>query len=127
MDDSCDPFGTPYPKEETCEKKKTYSLRDLEELRQKKESMEWEIYRLNCEIEDAKKQLRESLEKYTAYDSEIEYNDHYGSWKIIATKFNLNGLDRIKEDFDLKNVKAELKTHKVNGKYKDRIIISLEF
>ena len=127
MDDSCDPFGTPYQKEETCEKKKTYSLRDLEELRQKKKSMEWEIYRLNHEIKDAKKELNEKLNKYISYDSIIEYNEHYGSWKIIAKKFNLNTIEKIKEDFDLKNIKAELKTHKVNGKYKDRIIISLEF
>lgn len=53
-----------------------------------------------------------------------ENAEPYLKCNIITEKFDLNQLEKIKEDFNLKNIKVELGP--VMGEPKKKIIISLE-
>jgi len=127
MNDDTDPFGVPYSKT-VCHKKeiKEYSFEDLKELHKEEIKLEKELKNIQGDKHKAIEYLKEKLEKYVDGFAKIKLEDNpYLTCKIITEKFDLNQLEKIKEDFNLKNVKVELGT--VMGEPKKKIIISLEW
>lgn len=127
MNDDTDPFGVPYSRT-VCSKKeiKEYSFEDLRELHKKQMKLESELHDIRAEKNRAMEYLKEKLENYVDAFAEIKLEDDlYLKCRIITKKFDLNQLEKIKEDFNLKNIKVELGT--VMGEPKKKIIISLEW
>lgn len=130
MNDDTDPFGVPYSST-VCSKKeikeiKEYSFEDLKKIDQKEIQIQQELYGIRNEKDRAIEYLREKLEKYVDDFAKIELKDDpYLKCRIITKKFNLNQLEKIKKDFNLKNIKVELGT--VMGEPNKKIIITLEW
>lgn len=131
MNDDTDPFGIPYPviaKEK--EEKKEYSFEDLKELHKEQRRIQDELFDIKTEKKEAIEYLNEKLQKYVyVYCSEIEIDDkpQFLTCKIITEKFELSQLEKIKEDFKLKDIKVEMGSHKIGDEYRKKIIISLEW
>lgn len=124
MNDSCDPFGTPYVTQ-TKEEKKEYSFFDLEDLDERESTLNSVLREVKQEKEKAIKQLKNNIEKYVEASAEISYNKN-GIWKIIVKSFDFYKLEQLKNDFDIENIRVECGRAKTDGKYKQRIIIKLE-
>lgn len=127
MNPNTDPFGIPYST--TCVENKTketkkYSFENLKKLHKEQRKLEQELFDIETEKNKAIEYLTEKLEHYVDDFAKIKLNDEpYLECKIITEKFNLNKLEKIKEDFNLKNIEVELGT--VMGEPKKKIIISL--
>lgn len=127
MNDDTDPFGIPYSRT-ICSKKeiKEYSFEDLKELHKEQRKLEQELRNIKGDKNQAMEYLREKLEKYVDDFAKVKLEDEpYLKCNIITEKFDLNQLEKIKEDFNLKNIKVEL--GHVMGEPKKKIIISLEW
>lgn len=110
MNDDTDPFGIPYSST-VCSKKeiKEYSFEDLKKIDQKEIQIQQELYGIQNEKDRAIEYLREKLTKYVDDFAKIKLEDEpYLKCKIITEKFDLNQLEKIKEDFNLKNIEEQL-------------------
>lgn len=127
MNDDTDPFGVPYSSTKPVKEEiKEYSFEDLKKIDQKEIQIQQELYGIQNEKDRAMEYLREKLKKYVNFSDKIELkNDPYLKCRIISDKFDLNQLEKIKKDFNLKNIKVELGI--VMGEPKKKIIISLEW
>lgn len=127
MNDDTDPFGIPYSSRMCPEKEiKEYSFEDLKKIDQKEIQIQQELYGIQNEKDRAMEYLREKLKKYVNFSDKIELKDDpYLKCRIISEKFDLNQLEKMKEDFNLKNIRVELGI--VMGEPKKKIIISLEW
>lgn len=128
MNDDTDPFGIPYSFT-VCNKKenkKEYSFENLKELHKKQMKLQSELWDIKRNKNKMMEYLEEKLERYVDDFAKIKLEDEpYLKCKIITDKLDLNQLEKIKEDFNLKNIKVELGT--VMGEPKKKIIISLEW
>lgn len=91
-----------------------------------------EKYRMNYLILKQKKNeaieyLTEKLKDYVYAKIEIDDKPQFLTCKIITERFELNQLEKIKEDFNLKDIKVEMGSHKIGDEYRKRIIINLEW
>lgn len=108
MNDDCDPFGIPYGNTESRkEEEKIYSIHDLEEIVDKENALEHDMYMLRDEKRQVIKNIKEKIEKIMDPYAEIEYKAH--SWKIKTSKFTLKELKTIEEKFQPKDIKVEIK------------------
>lgn len=131
MNDDTDPFGIPYSFT-VCNKKenkKEYSFENLKELHKEQRKIQDELFDIEIEKKKAIEYLIEKLKQYVDVYAKIEIDDkpQFLKCKIITKNFELSQLEKIKEDFNLKNIKVELGSHKIDDKYRKRIIISLEW
>lgn len=130
MNDDTDPFGVPYSST-VCHKKdnkdiKEYSFDDLRELHKKEIELQSELRDIQIDKSKAMEYLSKKLEKYVDDFAKIKFEDNpYLKCKIITKKFDLNQLEKIKEDFNLKNIKVEVGIE--IGESQKKIIISLEW
>ena len=131
MNDDTDPFGVPYSST-VCHKKdnkkdiKEYSFDDLKELHKKQIELQSELRDIKRDRSKAIEYLRKKLEKYVDDFAKIKFEcNPYLKCKIITKKFDLNQLEKIKEDFNLKNIKVEVGIEM--GESQKKIIISLEW
>lgn len=127
MNDDTDPFGLPYSRT-VCSKKeiKDYSFEDLKELHKEQRKLETELRNIQGDKNKAMEYLREKLEEYVDNSAKIKLEDEpYLKCKIITKRFNLNQLEKIKEDFNLKNIQVEFGV--VMGESQKKILISLEW
>lgn len=127
MNDDTDPFGVPYSRT-VCSKKEIneYSFEDLKELHKEQRKSEKELMNIQGNKHKAIEYLTEKLKDYVNYSDEIKLEDEpYLKCRIITEKFDLNQLEKIKADFNLKNIKVELGF--VRGEPKKKIIINLEW
>lgn len=133
MNDDTDPFGVPYTSVKCPNFKskeiKEYSFEDLENLHEKQRKIENELIEIKTEKKEAIEYLTEKLEKYVDAFAKIEIDDkpQFLKCNIITKRFKLNQLERIKEDFNLKNIEVEIGAYKIDEEYQKRIIISLEW
>lgn len=130
MNDDTDPFGVPYSRRRVCREKevKEYSFEDLRELHKKQMELQSELRVIQGNKGKAMEYLIEKLEKYVKFDAsaKIKLEDNpYLKCRIITEKFDLNQLEKIKEDFDIKNIEVEL--GHVMGEPKKKIIITLKW
>jgi len=130
MNDDTDPFGIPYSsavsRKENKDVIKEYSFKDLKELHEKEMMLQSELRNIQRDKSKVMEYLKEKLEKYVDDFAKIKFKDNpYLKCKIITKKFDLNQLEKIKEDFNLKNIKVEVGT--VMGESQKKIIISLEW
>lgn len=130
MNDDTDPFGIPYSSavshKENKDVIKEYSFKDLKELHEKEMMLQSELRNIQRDKSKAMEYLKEKLEKYVDDFAKIKFKDNpYLKCKIITKKLDLNQLEKIKEDFNLKNIKVEVGT--VMGESQKKIIISLEW
>ena len=74
---------------------------------------------------DAIKHLKNKIKKYFfgSYEK-IECDKNY-DWKIITDSFKLSQLEKLKEDFDLKDIKIKCDKIKCGKVYHEKIIIKL--
>lgn len=134
MNDDTDPFGIPYSRT-VCHKKenkdeiKEYSFEDLKELHKEQRKIQDELFDIKTEKKKAIEYLTEKLRKYVYVYAKIEIDDkpQFLTCKIITERFELSQLERIKKDFNLKDIKVEMGSHKIGDEYRKRIIISLEW
>lgn len=134
MNDDTDPFGVPYSST-ICHKKenkgeiKEYSFEDLTNLHEEQRKIENELFNIKTEKKEAIEYLREKLEKYVDDFAKIEIDDkpQFLKCKIITKRFELSQLEKMKEDFNLKNIEVEIGAYKIGEEYQKRIIISLEW
>lgn len=125
MNPDTDPFGIPYAKTHVEKEIKEYSFEDLRELHKQQRELEQELSNVRWDKNRAMEYLKEKLEGYVDASARIKLEDEpYLKCKIITKKFNLNQLEKIKEDFNLKNIQVTL-GHV--GEPKEKIIISLEW
>ena len=132
MNDDTDPFGVPYTSVKCPNfksKEKVYSFEDLTNLHEEQRKIENELFDIKTEKKEAIEYLREKLQKYVYVYAEIEIDDkpQFLTCKIITERFELSQLEKIKEDFNLKDIKVEMGSHKIGDEYRKRIIISLEW
>ncbi len=126
MNDDCDPFGVPYKTSNRCYEKveKVYSFNDLKEIAEE----EWELFQKMNNIKSAKSDLIEHLKNkikdYVSSNAEIKC-DKNCDWKIITDSFKLSQLEKLKEDFDLKDIKIKCDKVKCGEVYHEKIIIKL--
>lgn len=127
MNDDCDPFGVPYSDTNNmdCEKVKNYSFNDLKEIAKE----EWELFQkinnIKAAKSDAKEHLKNKIKKYFfGSNAKIEC-DKNCDWKIITDSFKLSQLEKLKEDFDLKDIKIKCDKVKCGEVYREKIIIKL--
>ena len=129
MNDDTDPFGIPYTTTQCPNfksKVKEYSFNDLKELHKKQMKLQSELRDIQIDKNKAMEYLIEKLEKYVDDFAKIKLEDNpYLKCKIITKKFDLNQLEKIKEDFNLKNIKVEVGIEM--GESQKKIIISLEW
>ena len=88
-----------------------------------------ELFDTKTEKQKAIEYLTEKLQEYVYVYAEIEIDDkpQFLTCKIITERFELSQLEKIKEDFNLKDIKVEMGSHKIGDEYRKRIIISLEW
>lgn len=132
MNDDTDPFGIPYTSVKCPNfknKEKEYSFEDLTNLHEKQRRIENELFDIKTEKKEAIEYLREKLEKYVDAFAKIEIDDkpQFLTCKIITKRFELSQLEKIKENFNLKDIKVEMGAYKIGDEYQKRIIISLEW
>lgn len=133
MNDDTDPFGVPYATvpctSEEKEETKQYSFEDLTNLHEEQRKVQTKLIDIKTEKKKAIKYLTEKLQKYIYVYAKIEIDDkpQFLKCKIITERFELSQLEKMKEDFNLKNIKVEMGSHKIGDKYQKRIIISLEW
>lgn len=132
MNPNTDPFGIPYST--TCVENKTketkkYSFENLKKLHKEQRKIQDELFDIKTEKKKAIEYLTEKLQKYVYVYAEIEIDDkpQFLTCKIITERFELSQLERIKKDFNLKDIKVEMGSHKIGDEYRKRIIISLEW
>lgn len=132
MNDDTDPFGIPY-KSVKCSnlktKEKEYSFKDLTNLHEEQRKTQGELFDIETEKKEAMEYLTKKLQKYVDVYAKIEIDDkpQFLTCKIITRNFELSQLERIKEDFNLQDIKVEMGAYKIDDEYKKRIIISLEW
>ena len=131
MNDGTDPFGVPYSST-VCHKKeeiKKYSFEDLTNLHNEQRKVQTKLFDIKTEKKEAIEYLTEKLQKYVDVYAKIEIDNEpqFLTCKIITERFELNQLEKIKEDFNLKDIKVEMGGHKIGDKYRKRIIISLKW
>lgn len=133
MNDDTDPFGLPYATTVKCpnfkSKEKEYSFEDLTNLHEEQRKIENELFEIKTKKKEAIEYLTEKLQKYVDVYAKIEIDDkpQFLTCKIITERFELSQLERIKEDFNLKDIEVEMGSHKIGDEYRKRIIISLEW
>lgn len=127
MNDDCDPFGIPYNTSNMGHEKikKSYSFNDLKEIAEE----EWELCKKMDNIKkdksDAIEHLKNKIKKYFfGSNAKIECDRNY-DWKIITDSFKLSQLEKLKEDFDLKDIKIKCDKIKCGEVYHEKIIIKL--
>ena len=126
MNDDYDPFGVPYTKTTNTgyEKVKNYSFNDLKEITEE----EWELFQKMNKVKtnksDAIEHLKNKIKGYVSSNSEIKC-DKNCDWEIITDSFKLSQLEKLKEDFDLKDIKIKCKKVKWGEVYREKIIIKL--
>lgn len=125
MNPDTDPFGIPYAKTYVEKEIKEYSFEDLRELHKQQRELEQELSNVQWDKNRAMEYLKEKLEGYVDASARIKLEDEpYLKCKIVTEKFNLNQLEKIKEDFNLKNIQVTL-GHV--GEPKEKIMINLEW
>lgn len=125
MNDDCDPFGVPYDTSpEKVKSEPDYSFKDLEKLYVKKLELEKELKKVASNKEKGIKQLKKKLKHYVSGYAEINCDNHM-NWEIITSTFEINELEKLKEDFNLRDIKVECCKVKKLGHYEERIKIRL--
>ena len=132
MNDDTDPFGVPYTSVKYPNfksKEKMYSFEGLTNLHEEQRKIENELFDIKTEKKEAIAYLTEKLEKYVDAFAKIEFDDkpQFLTCKIITKNFELSQLEKIKKNFNLKDIKVEIGAHKIGDEYQKRIIISLEW
>ena len=132
MNDDTDPFGVPYTSVKYPNfksKEKEYSFEGLTNLHEEQRKIENELFDIKVEKKEAIEYLTEKLKNYVDVYAKIEVDDkpQFLTCKIITERFELSQLEKIKEDFNLKDIKVEMGSHKIGDEYRKRIIISLEW
>lgn len=133
MNDDTDPFGLPYTTTVKCpnfkSKEKEYSFEDLTNLHEEQRKVQTKLSDIKAEKKEAIEYLTEKLRKYVYVYAKIEIDDkpQFLTCKIITERFELSQLEKIKEDFNLKDIKVEMGSHKIGDEYRKRIIISLKW
>lgn len=132
MNDDTDPFGVPYASVKCPNfksKEKVYSFEDLTNLHEEQRKVQAKLLDIGAEKREAIEYLTKKLQKYVYVYAKIEIDDdpQFLTCKIITERFELNQLEKIKEDFNLKDIKVEMGSHKIGDEYRKRIIISLEW
>lgn len=119
----------PYHALQMKKRKKKYSFEDLTNLHEKQRKIQNELFDIKIVKKEAIEYLKEKLKKYVDVYAKIEIDDkpQFLTCKIITERFELSQLEEIKEDFNLKDIKVEMGSHKIGDEYRKRIIISLEW
>ena len=129
MNDDTDPFGVPYNTTVSTtptNEGKTYSLKDLKCLKEKVSSLNKELYDTEHEIKKAEEQLKKRISKCVDTFAKVKW-DRRGNCKIITSNFTLSQIEKLKEDFNLKDVEVKCdKVNTVDDFYVDRIVITLK-
>ena len=127
MNDDTDPFGLPYGNGTTTKRvsEKEYSLKDLENMRVKELELSNELESIKEDKEKAIVQLKDKISECVEAYAEIECDEHC-NWEIIVKKFDLSQLEKLKKEFNLKDVSVECRRVKILKSYEDRIVIKLE-
>ena len=127
MDDDSDPFGLPYTTYVKCpnfkSKEKEYSFEDLTNLHEEQRKIQNELFDVKTVKKEAIEYLTEKLQKYIYVDAKIEIDDK--PQFLTCKRFELSQLEEIKKDFNLKDIKVEIGSHKIGDEYRKRIIINL--
>lgn len=111
MNDDTDPFDIPYPTNSNTQKKeKEYSLKDHRKIKNKEYELKKKLRRIRYDKKNIENQLYNKLKDYFDYSADVEYDD---GWKIITQKFKLSQLEKLKDDFDLEDVKVEFKDYDI--------------
>ena len=126
MNDDCDPFGVPYTKTSDMgyEKVKNYSFNDLKEIAEEEWGLFQKMNKVKENKSDAIEHLRNKIKDYVSSNAEIKC-DKNCDWKIITDSFKLSQLEKLKEDFDLKDIKIKCDKVKCGEVYREKIIIKL--
>ena len=133
MNPDTDPFGIPYATVPCTsgekEEEKQYSFEDLTNLHEEQRKVQTKLSDIKAEKKEAIEYLTEKLRKYVYVYAKIEIDDdpQFLTCKIITERFELSQLERIKEDFNLKDIKVEMGSHKIGDEYRKRIIINLKW
>ena len=112
MNDDTDPFGVSYSST-VCYKKeeiKEYSFEGLTNLHEEQRKVQTKLSDIKTEKKEAIEYLTEKLQKYVDVYAKIEIDDEpqFLTCKIITERFELSQLERIKEDFNLKDIEVEM-------------------
>ena len=125
--DSHNELITKYDANAETKEKKEYSFKDLGNLKKKEMELNDELFRVEQEKREARKQLKNKIKHYVDASAKIECDD-YCNWEIITKKFRLKQLEELKKDFNLKDIEVKCSKHKNSqGKYEERIIILLKW
>lgn len=126
MNDDCDPFGTPYNTSNMGHKKvKNYSFNDLKEIAEEEGELFQKMNKVKENKKDAIEHLKNKIKGYFfGSNAKIEC-DKNCDWKIITDSFKLSQLEKLKEDFDLKDIKIKCDKVKCGEVYHEKIIIKL--
>ena len=132
MNDDTDLFGVPYTSVKYPNfksKEKEYSFEGLTNLHEEQRKIENELFDIKVEKKEAIEYLTEKLKNYVDVYAKIEVDDkpQFLTCKIITKTFKLSQLEKIKENFNLKDIKVEMGAYKIGDEYRKRIIISLEW
>ena len=108
MNDLTDPFGVPYISDDmdTTNEEKKYTLRDLKKMCEKRKELDNELHSIYVEWNEAERQLRNELSTYFEGVPKISIYDDATCEVIVETVY-LDKLDKLKEDFNLQDIKLK--------------------
>lgn len=92
--------------ESVKEEEKEYTLQDLTEINEKRRELDEELHKLNISWNRAERQLRNELSAYFEGVPKINIYDDTTCEVIVETVY-LDKLDKLKEDFNLQDIKLK--------------------